>query len=482
MKKIKGLILALCVLLTATGCNNDSEKDNESSSSHSSPTTSAPEDDESSEIETTVQNEQSEESVTEENTTEENTTEENSKEESTEETTTEESTTEESEKEIAESETQILHINRKTMYESELSEEYGIVMVESECSSVLLDSSDAEQYPELAAVLKDNAKAQEESMKAEYDMLTESAMESLSLDEQGYDTLVSTIDAHVRRADDTVLSILYDSYYYNGMNDGNRSFWGGNYDTKTGKEIYLPDVVTDMNEFAKVVEAQLFRDFGADIFYSDTIIEDYFKEYGADGTHWTMEYNGVTVYFSEGEIANSGVGAMSVTVEFAEYPELFKEKYTDVPEAYIVGIPMKSPFRTDLDGDGSCDEIILSDSYDEEFAWNATLTIATEEADYNESFPAYGCEPYYVKTADGKHYIYLLTELETQYELYTYAITNTTISKVGEQTISPYYNDGVSSALTDPDNMHFDIFGNADVEPVGDDFFTVGADGMPVMK
>ena len=48
--------------------------------------------------------------------------------------------------------------------------------------------------------------------------------------------------------------------------DGNRSFWGGNYDAETGKERYLPDVVTDIDDFAKVVEAELFSTVGADIF------------------------------------------------------------------------------------------------------------------------------------------------------------------------------------------------------------------------
>lgn len=81
----------------------------------------------------------------------------------------------------------------------------------------------------------------------------ELAKELISSGAEGFNTLVSTLDTHIRRADDVVLSILYDSYYYNGMNDGNRSFWGGNYDAETGKELYLPDVVTDIDEFANMM-------------------------------------------------------------------------------------------------------------------------------------------------------------------------------------------------------------------------------------
>ncbi|MBQ7131166.1 MAG: hypothetical protein IJO29_01210 [Oscillospiraceae bacterium] len=475
MKKITGLILAFCIMLTAMGCNNSTNKKDENSSATTSQTSSSLQSEESSKTEQTDESEQTEESS--EQTEENNHTEESS--ELTEESEQAEENT--NEDDPVETETQILNIDRKSVYEYEWSDEYGVALVETEYSSILLGNEDAQRYDALAKALTEECDYYEGIMSEEYDMLTESAEESISLGAQSFSPLVSTLDVHVRRADNTVLSVLYDSYYYNGMNDGSRSFWGANYDTETGNELYLSDVVTDIDELAKVIETELFSTVGADVFYSDTIIEEYFSEYGADGNHWTLEYNGVTVYFGEGEIANSGVGNISVTIEFSEYPELFNEKYTIVPKAYIVGLPMKSTFITDLDNDGDCDELALFDSYDEEFDWKVTLDISTAEVSYVEDIWAYGCEPYYVKTADGNNYLYVLLELETQYELYTYAITNTTINKVGEQTLSPYYSSETSSVLTDPESMHFDIFGDEAV-PIGDDFFYVGADGMPVMK
>jgi hypothetical protein len=141
-------------------------------------------------------------------------------------------------------------------------------------------------------------------------------------------------------------------------------------------------------------------------------------------------------------------------------------------------------FHADLDGDGSCESITIADSYEGEFGVDRTLSlrISTSETDYTEKLMANDCEAYYVKTADGKNYLYVLMELEAQTELYTFHITDTGINKVGTQTIAPHYSDQTVSVLTDPDNMHFDILGNADVEPVGDDFFNVGYDGMPVRK
>ncbi len=444
----------LCILLMATGCNANTDKTDEITSETASQTTSASMTEVTSITDTTtVQNEQTVASTTEYIT----------------------------ETAPMEAESDILKLERKRLYDYAWSEEYGVALAELDCSTIHLANEDAEIYPELAKALSDECDLYEVNMLEEHDMFISDAEEMLSSGEQGFDTLVSTLDVHIRRADDVVLSILYDSYYYNGMNDGSRSFWGNNYDTQTGKAIYLPDVVTDMEGLAKAVEAKLFDDFGADVFYSDTIIEEYFRDYGSDGTHWTMEYNGITVYFDEGEIAGSGIGAINVTVEFAEYPELFKEKYTAVPEAYIVGLPIKSVFCTDLNGDGNSDEISIIDNYDEENDYYATLYIYVPEVYYAESFWAYACEPYYVKTDDGKNYLYVFAELETQMYLHVYEITDKTVTKIGEANVSPFYNDGISAVLTDPNSMHFDIFsdeaGSATSE--GNDFFAIGVDGMP---
>ncbi len=449
MKKMTGVILILCALLSATACSINTTESVASASSDTQTTSASQTDNTSntSKAETTVQTEQAVESVPEAVPPEEK--------------------------------PQILDINRKFVFEHEWLDGSEKLLVECEYDAILLGSDDAERFPALAAVLADEAAAGESSLKDEYEMFSEAVGEMLDMGMELQEPLVSKSDAQVRRADDVVLSVLTDCRYDNGMNGGHRSFWGSNYDTKTGKTLHLPDIVTDIDEFAQVVEDQLFGMMGKDVFYNDGIIKEYFEMYGADGTHWTIDYNGVTMYFDEGEIADIGIGGMDVTVTFAEHPELFNEKYSTVPDAYIVSLPMKSVFYTDLDGDGSCEELIIYDRYDEDN--NASVDICTADNSYSESFMAYSCEPYYIKTADSKHYLYLFTELETQMYLYVYDITGGTVIKVGEASVSPFYNDGISAVLTDPDRMHFDIFTDEAGGGVseGNDIFAVGADGMP---
>ncbi len=458
MKKIIVLILLLSVLLMSAGCgDNPSEKEN-SSGKESVKTTSVSEPEAPSEAETTTQTEP--------------------------EATSEAETTSQTEPSNQQKEVKLLDIDKQIMHESVSSIQYAETLTEMNCSTASLGKNAAKLYPDLASSINSISDFYEVNILEQNDMYAESAEEALSSGEENFETYIFNLNVHVRRADSVAVSILHDSYDYYGIDAELRSFWGENFNTETGETIYLPDVVTDIDHLAEAVEAELYNAFSPDVFYSDKAIENYFKDYGADGSNWTLEYNGVTIYFDEGDIADSGVGDISVTIEFAEYPELFKEKYTAVPEAYVVGLPMKSSFYTDLDGDGSSEELTIADSYEGSFGIDRTLSlrISTLETDYTEKLMANGCEAYYVKTADDRNYLYILMKLESQTELYTYDITNTTISKVGEQPISPYYSDQTVSVLTDPDNMHFDIFGDADVEPIGDDFFTVGYDGMPVMK
>ncbi len=459
MRKITGLILILCLLITSAGCSTAPDTTGESTAST---TTQATEDTEST-SDTTV----------------------TSQTEQTAQSTTAESTAPDDVAQIlpADEDSQILELKSTILYDYAWSAEYEVPLAECECTSILLSEKDAERYPELSAVLKATADADESYFSEEFAMLKEAAEELLAEGTELAEPLGSVYDAQVRRADSTVLSILTDCTYNNGMNGGNRSFWGSNYDTATGNELHLPDIVTDMSAFADVVEEKLFSTVGKDVFYNENIIDEYFEMYGADGTHWTIDYNGVTVYFGEGEIADIGVGGMNVTVTFAENAELFNEKYTDVPKAYIVSLPTKTIFSTDLDGDGDCEELSIYDYYDEDNDYYATIDIYTDKDTATESFWAYACEPYYVKTADGMHYLYIFAELETQMYLYAYEVTGGQISRVGEASVSPYYNDGLSAVLTDPYNMHFDIFSeeSGGGVPEGNDLLSVGADGLPAL-
>ena len=238
-------------------------------------------------------------------------------------------------------------------------------LVKSEHSIITLGHEDAKAFPEMAEVLSQIATMQENAMLDEFDNLVSIAREELDANLDGFETNVSTLDVQVHRADQAVISLLSDSYSHYGQIENYRALHGSNYDTQSGKELALNDVVKNINnDLALAVQEELPSHMWTGDFYSEYAVEDYFANTPYDGFNWTVDYTGVTFYFAPGDLCDEGT--MTVTVSFAKHPELFYEKYMAVPSEYTVELPMDIPFFTQLDADGAFEEISVSGYGDKE--------------------------------------------------------------------------------------------------------------------
>lgn len=297
---------------------------------------------------------------------------------------------------------------------------------------------------------------------------------------------VSTLDIQVRRADSVVLSLLSDSYSDYGWIEGFREMHGTNYDAQTGQELVLNDVVNVNNDLANAVANELnSHQWAGDFDYRDAV-QAYFANTPHESFSWTLDYNGVTFYFADGDLEEPSNGGKTATVSFAEYPQLFEEKYMAVPVAYMVELPLDSSYFTDLDGDGDLEELNVTGYFDSDVGMYAKFGIyadADGSYKYEDCF-ADGFIPYYVKTADGRHYLYLFCE---QYEggpapmfaLWVYDVRGGKVTGVGEMNAGPgYVPIDTYRVPTDPDNMILENFETQqEAAP-----YRVGSDGMPVLK
>ena len=146
------------------------------------------------------------------------------------------------------------------------------------------------------------------------------AEEMFDIDGGNFETQISTSDVQIRRADSVAVSYLTDSYANYGFIEDFRGMWGSNYDTQTGEELLLNDVIKDMTEVPALVTKELNSHLWAGEGYEETVIEGYFRNTPVDGISWTLDYNGVTFYFGDGDITEPGNGGQTATVSFAEYP------------------------------------------------------------------------------------------------------------------------------------------------------------------
>ncbi|MBQ8527497.1 MAG: hypothetical protein IJ429_03400 [Lachnospiraceae bacterium] len=344
----------------------------------------------------------------------------------------------------------------------------------------------ADKYPEMNRTLSEIEGMQTRTLEEEADNMLSFATEMgmLDGDAENFETQISSLDVQVRRADSIVLSYLTDSYADYGFIEDFRGLQGSNYDVQTGKELLLADVITDMETIPAAVLKELNSHLWAGEGYSENVVGDYFKNTPEDGISWTLDYNGVTFYFGDGDLEEPGNGCLSATVSFAEYPELFHEKYTNVPESYMVELPLDHSFFTDLDGDGTLEELNCSGVYNKTDRFYSQLGIYTdsEGSFHYEDLFAYGFQPYYVKTTDGNHYIYLFCEESEsgnrQMMLVVYNVNGGALTRIGDMNIAPAYISSDHFVL--PLNPNHMLLDNYDSQAQDSEYYMVGADGMPV--
>jgi len=367
-----------------------------------------------------------------------------------------------------------------------------ILLALSEYNGVTLYGDSIGKYPALTETLEQTRNMVVRSMEDEFDSLLATAKEELALlGADSFVTKISTLDVQIRRADSAAVSLLSDSTLVFGkIND--RYLNGTTYDTETGEQLRLTDVIKDMSRIPAIVKKELTSHTWTGDFISETAVEDYFRSTPEDGIRWTLDYSGVTFYFRNGDVAEIGRnGHLAATVSFAQYPELFNEKYMTVPASYMAELPLNHPFYSDLDGDGKPEELNVTPFPHESglFCEAFGIYTDTDAQYYHADFSADtarrtgGYHPYYIKAADGRHYLYVFAEgselASNDMKLRVIEITGGRFKEIGDMHIAPgYVPVDCSWALTDPDNMMLENF-EARQETAA---YRVGSDGMPVRK
>ncbi len=369
----------------------------------------------------------------------------------------------------------VLSLNKEYISHYEWYEDYPEMLVRSEYTDVTLDKSMEKKYPLLAKALTETSLMRKRAMEEEKDNFIVTATEEFLNDSEAFSTYVSTLDVQVRRADSVAVSIVED---YNSETD--RAFNCLNYDTESGKLLAFSDVVTDVSTIPEFVEKVIMSRIGEEEPFGKTAIPDYFKNTPEEDITWVLEYNGITFYFEPGAVAPTNFGIQTATVTFAEYPDLFKEKYTAVPDAYVVSLPLSSPFFTDITGDNRADELTVSGNYDPDGRYYYTLGINSENSNYEVDWFSYDLNPYYVKTADGDSFLYVFSEEseeeDRQMILCVFSLKNGEIKQVSEMDMGLLYRGNNVFALpTDPDNL---LLCDSD-DNYSDTYFYVNKNGIP---
>lgn len=382
---------------------------------------------------------------------------------------------------------------KKALYSRcELHPDYSEILVRSNYSLIYPDDSIKEEYPVLFEALQSAANMTYRAKDDEFDNQYAFALEETAT--YGFDTFVtytSMLDHTVKRSDSIVVSIVEDSVSNFSAAGECRNLLGLNYDSKTGETIFFDDIVKNTDGVISAVNEKIHSGMWTGDLYSENAVKDYFENKNPEDISYTIGYNGVTVYFNPGEIADRGYGLITVTLAFDEYNELFDEKYMSIPEEYAAGFCIGAPDGFDINNDGKAEQVIISEYTDDEYEFYRELDIVTTDGNYYaEDFYAYGFEPYYVKTKDNRHLLYIFSEGAEDFDrlmrLNVYEITDGKILKLGEMPAAPSHDnlfDGtdIFSLPLNPQKMYFDFFNDAAdfVYSVFTDYFEITSNGLP---
>ena len=229
-------------------------------------------------------------------------------------------------------------------------------------------------------------------------------------------------DILVARSDETVLSMaVMEGSYLGGAHPFGMTT-GRTYDTQTGKELSLKDVVSDYDGIYEYVKKQLKENYDQSMFfedYQDTLQKMFYDESGDYGTvQWTISQTGLSIYFNQYDLAPYAAGSQQVDISFKDQPQLFQSKYVVEKESYSKVIRENSSCFADVNGDGKEEEISYSVARDE-YGFGGAITVTCDgqtfdtaeiDKDASDAYGAYGAyssEGYVLHTSDGRTYLYL---------------------------------------------------------------------------
>ena len=269
-----------------------------------------------------------------------------------------------------------------------------------------LSDEDAAAYPALAGAL-DALNQQAAGSGVLWSEKLEEIMGERSRDEELNDLCGRYTQQNViRRADQTVLSILHYMELDTIYNFKSVLLGTTNLDPATGKELALADVFTDPDVLPALLAEQCQKD-GLDI---GGQLEEYFADCIARGDfRWVVGYQNVAFDFPVPELPPDIFYAGSflpVSLWYHDAPDQFREKFRSPPDQYVIKVDPQRALKVDLDSrDGRKDWICYGSSP----GW---LVIGVNDQWYSplpdEEIEFYGTfELYFVHLADGKNLLYM---------------------------------------------------------------------------
>lgn len=332
-------------------------------------------------------------------------------------------------------------------------------------------------------------------------MSTVSGMEDLGTYSYYYSSFQSY---NVMRADSQVISLRsYNNDYAGGIH-GDYAYYGTTFDTMTGEELKIQDIVTDMPSFrrqaTKDIDKYLQENYSDGLFedYQDTVEQIWESE---DGFNWYLNESGIMVIFNPYVVGPYAMGAVTVPLPYSAYASYLNQDYT-TPETTSAGNgelteETITKIRTSrLEGGAQVNYGDLNVYMDQKNEFGGgTLTIELNEQKEQTEYFDRLCDSQLLYLEDGRVFVLLVADhASDDYELFLYEVTDGKL-KMTDQQDNLFLGDGSVSAGGRKNGMlmlkkNVNVFGSYQCSmtySIGDDgklvpdeeFFQVDIDNYP---
>ena len=332
-------------------------------------------------------------------------------------------------------------------------------------------------------------------------MRTVSGMEDLGTYSYYYSSFQSY---NVMRADSQVISLRSYNNDYTGGIHGDYAYHGTTFDTMTGEELKIQDIVADMPSFrqqaTKDIDKYLQENYGDGLFedYQDTVEQIWESE---DGFNWYLNESGIMVIFNPYVVGPYAMGAVTVPLPYSAYASYLNPDYT-TPETIPAGNgelteETVTKIRTSrLEGGAQVNYGDLNVYMDQKNEYGGgTLTIELNEQKEQTEYFDRLCDSQILYLEDGRVFVLLVADhASDDYELFLYEVTDGKL-ELKDQEDNLFLGDGSVSAGGRKNGMlmlkkNVNVFGSYQCSmtySIGDDgklvpdeeFFQVDTDNYP---
>jgi len=280
-----------------------------------------------------------------------------------------------------------------------------------------LSEDDEKKFPELKKTFdKLNNEALNDAKALMYEL--SGAAKDLEGDKYNSLYLGGVSEVYLQRADTKIISYLEDVFVHSGGVHPDYHYKTFNFNPQTGKTLILTDVLTGIDGLPAILESKLKIKYDY-LNFGEKQLWTIFNEYSPEDYNWTLDYQGITFWFSPYDIAAYMVGPLSVKIYFDEETYIFNEEYTKAPSGnFCLMLPMRQKIDFDLNGSDEEKDYIEIDTSSDQYGSYNMLSVTVNGKTYTDEINyAYDFDVYLAHIGD-KNYIYSDSFSDNDYHMF----------------------------------------------------------------